>query len=94
MLHHVKTLLFMKKQYFFIALMILVFILLNTMDIAAQCPMCKISAESNLRDGGSAGRGLNAGILYMFALPYLLVGTLGFIWYKNRKNYDQESDLE
>jgi hypothetical protein len=54
--------------------------------------MCKISAESNMRDGGTAGRGLNSGILYMFALPYLLIGTLGYLWYKNRKNYDQEPE--
>lgn len=52
---------------------------------SAQCPMCKIGAESNLRNGGTAANGLNAGILYMLAMPYLLVGTLGFLWYKNRK---------
>ena len=51
----------------------------------AQCPMCKIGAESNLKNGGSAGSGLNAGILYMLAMPYLLVGTIGLVWYKNRK---------
>ncbi|MCF8244116.1 MAG: hypothetical protein K9J37_02655 [Saprospiraceae bacterium] len=56
----------------------------------AQCPMCKIGAESNLKNGGTAGSGLNTGILYMLAMPYLLVSTLGFIWYKNRK---KESEL-
>ena len=55
----------------------------------AQCPMCKIGVESNLRNGGSAGNGLNMGILYMLVMPYLLVGSLGFIWYKNRKNEDE-----
>jgi hypothetical protein len=70
-------------------LIILVFFLLPE-DAYSQCPMCKLSAESNLRDGGSQGKGLNAGILYMFALPYLLVGTLGFLWYRNRKNYDSK----
>jgi hypothetical protein len=53
--------------------------------ILAQCPMCKIGAESNLKNGGTAGNGLNEGILYMLAMPYLLVGTIGFVWYKNRK---------
>ena len=53
--------------------------------LPAQCPMCKIGAESNLKDGGSAGKGLNTGILYMLALPYLLVGTIGYLWWKNRK---------
>lgn len=70
----------------------IVFILVLTLlpEVSAQCPMCKLSAESNLRDGGSAGKGLNTGILYMLALPYLLVGSLAILWYKNRKNYDKE----
>jgi hypothetical protein len=55
------------------------------MDVIAQCPMCKIAAESNLENGGTAGQGLNKGILYMLLMPYLLIGVLGFIWYKNRK---------
>ena len=53
--------------------------------LPAQCPMCKIGAESNLKNGGSAGKGLNTGILYMLALPYVLVGTIGYIWWRNRK---------
>ena len=56
---------------------------------SAQCPMCKMSAEQNLKDGGTAGKGLNKGILYMFAAPYLLVGTLGFIWWYNRRKEDE-----
>ncbi len=63
-------------------------------EVQAQCPMCKMSAESNLRDGGSQGKGLNTGILYMFALPYLLVGTLGFLWYKNRKGHELNDNAE
>ena len=31
--------------------------------VQAQCPMCKMTAESNLKGGGSAGKGLNSGIL-------------------------------
>jgi hypothetical protein len=57
-----------------------------------QCPMCKIGVESNLRNGGSAGNGLNVGILYILAMPYLLVGTLGLIWYKNRKDENEIPD--
>jgi hypothetical protein len=80
----------MKRQIVLIFIISLVLLVVATPELAAQCPMCKLSAESNLRDGGTAGKGLNAGILYMFAMPYLLVGTLGFLWYRNRKNYDQE----
>ena len=54
-------------------------------NLQAQCPMCKMSAESNLKAGGSAGKGLNKGILYMLCMPYIMVGTLGYIWYRNRR---------
>ena len=62
-------------------------------EAVAQCPMCKISAESNLKNGGTAGKGLNAGIFYMLALPYTLVGTIGFIWWRNNRR-KQEDEVE
>ena len=57
--------------------------------VEAQCPMCRMSAESNLKNGGTAGKGLNKGILYMLVTPYLIVGTLGFIWWRNRRREDE-----
>ena len=56
----------------------------------AQCPMCRMSAESNLKNGGSEGKGLNNGILYLLATPYLAVGLIGFIWWKNRRKEEDE----
>jgi len=52
--------------------------------------MCRMSAESNLDNGGTEAKGLNNGILYMLSLPYLLVASLGFLWYKNRRKYTSE----
>jgi len=52
--------------------------------------MCKMSAEQNLKDGGTAGKGLNKGILYILSLPYLLVGTLGFVWWRNKRTLQDE----
>ena len=59
-------------------------------DANAQCPMCKMSAESNLKSGGTAGKGLNTGILYLFAAPYLMIGGLAFMYFRNRKNDEIE----
>ena len=87
----IKTLLLMKKVFSVVLLVLFILVFIDS-DLVAQCPMCKLSAESNLRDGGTQGKGLNTGILYMFAMPYLIVGTLGYLWYKNRKNYDREVD--
>ena len=80
--------LLMKRITVFLIVFILTLVILP--ELSAQCPMCKLSAESNLRDGGTAGKGLNVGILYMLVMPYILVGTLGYLWYKNRKNPDRE----
>lgn len=58
---------------------------------AAQCAMCKASAEANLKTGGGDPRGLNAGILYMFMLPYLIVMGIGIWWWRNRKSEHREA---
>jgi hypothetical protein len=52
-----------------------------------------MTVESNLKAGGTAGKGLNRGILYMFAMPYLLVGTMGYLWWLNRKP-EEEIEFE
>ncbi|MBK7787799.1 MAG: hypothetical protein IPP37_03840 [Saprospiraceae bacterium] len=71
--------------------LLLILMVLVLPDLGAQCPMCKMSAESNLKNGGTEGRSLNAGILYMLALPYLLVGFLGYVWWKKRKKDEAAS---
>lgn len=65
--------------------LLLVMVALVILDANAQCPMCRLSAESNLANGGTEGQGLNAGILYMLAAPYLLVGTVAFLWWRHRR---------
>jgi len=44
-----------------------------------------MAAESNLEHGGTEGKGLNKGILYMLSMPYLLVGFFTYLWWKNKK---------
>lgn len=67
---------------------ILLLLLTIPNDLVAQCPMCRMSAESNLKNGGTDGQGLNAGILYMLAMPYTLVAIIGFWWWRNRKQVE------
>ena len=53
----------------------------------AQCAMCRQSAESSLKEGKSnRGAGLNKGILYLMAVPYMMGAIgLGVYFYQNRK---------
>ena len=83
----------MKRTFFLLALIILFISIITIPEISAQCPMCRMSAESNLENGGSMGKGLNKGILYILSLPYLLVATLGIIWYRNKKSIKEEETL-
>jgi len=50
----------------------------------AQCVMCKAVAEDSAADGG-LGAGLNKGILYLMAVPYILLSALFFVIYRKWK---------
>lgn len=72
------------KTYLPLLLSIVLIMIFSQTDLSAQCSMCRMAAESNLEHGGSSGRGLNVGILYMLIIPYLSVGVIGYILYKRR----------
>jgi len=76
----------MCKKYIFTILLIAGFLFIAQDNSYAQCPMCKISTESNLSSGGTAGRGMNQGIFYLLLVPYGLVGGLAYLWWRNKKN--------
>ncbi|MCS6927946.1 MAG: hypothetical protein NZM43_00465 [Saprospiraceae bacterium] len=75
-----------------VAILSSIFIMLFVSDMVGQCPMCRMSVESNLQNGGTAGRGLNAGILYMLAMPYLIVAIIGYWWWRNRRKTHVEAE--
>lgn len=54
----------------------------------AQCAQCSAVVESNSASGDNKTGGLNNGILYLLATPYIAVAIVGFVWYKKyrRKN--------
>ena len=52
--------------------------------------MCRATAESNLANGGTEGQGLNNGILYMLGMPYVLIGTIAYLWWRNRRTQEDE----
>src|SRR5687768_7846093 len=46
-------------------------------DLAAQgCSQCRMVPASDLENGGSIGKGINTGILYMLAIPYIILALI------------------
>lgn len=64
---------------------IILLILLATVDVSAQCAMCKAVVETNLEAGGTKGAGLNDGILYLMSIPYIAVLVFGVLFYLQNK---------
>jgi hypothetical protein len=63
----------LNKKYLLIVFLSVFFICLQT-DLNAQCAMCKQAAESSLKaNPNSMARSLNSGILYLMAVPYLMI---------------------
>ena len=50
----------------------------------AQCAMCKTSVESDLNNGGSIGKELNTGILYLMTLPYIILMLGAYFFFKKQ----------
>ncbi len=73
-----------KKISIFISILIITAV--NSRLALAQCAMCRATVENNVSNGevGIASN-LNTGILYLFFAPYLVIGVVGYFWYKSSK---------
>lgn len=54
----------------------------------AQCAMCTANAEQGARNGNTQTKGINSGVLYLLAIPFLLAGGVGVLWYTNFRKKD------
>ena len=79
----------MKRQLKKTLLVLMPFLFLLIETAGAQCAMCRATLESNVSDGTFliTSDNLNAGIIYLFTSPYMLIIAVALIWYYNaRKN--------
>jgi len=61
-----------------------IFLLFVSSITSAQCAMCKAIVENGDAD---VAEGINNGITYLMAFPYILIGLLFFALYKHRKKH-------
>lgn len=66
----------LKLSFFFIFLFSFFF----SLSTQAQCAMCRAALESE--EGGVQAEAVNDGIVYLMAIPYVLVGVLGYAIYR------------
>ena len=69
----------MKKLFFFALMLVL------QLASFAQCSMCTKTAQQL---GEKPAEGLNSGILYLMFAPFVIVGFVGFRWWKGQKAED------
>ncbi|MFC0603838.1 hypothetical protein [Winogradskyella pulchriflava] len=74
----------MKKKITF-----LLFTFYFTLSTNAQCAMCRAVLESG--EDQSAAEGINDGIMFLMAIPYILVAAIGYFIYRK---YNKPQNLE
>ena len=74
------------------ALLVVLVLSVLPLPVAAQCTMCKTQVESasNEKDGYDT-TGLNKGIVYLMTIPYVLIGTVGFFWYRHTQQQKKKT---
>ena len=76
----------MYKKIFLLAAILV----LTQIDAVAQWAMCRTTVESTISNGRSnIATGLNTGILYLLAAPYLIVAAIAFLWFRQSKQEQQ-----
>ncbi|MDA0936096.1 MAG: hypothetical protein O2878_03105 [Bacteroidetes bacterium] len=58
----------------------LLLIFLATIEVSAQCSMCRAVLESGQAE--ETAKGINNGIIYLMAIPYVLVAIVGYQVYR------------
>lgn len=71
----------MKKVW--LVLVFCVSLIFLSQESQSQCSICTKTAQQL---GEKTGRGLNAGILYLAAAPMLIVGFIGYRWWKSNRD--------
>jgi hypothetical protein len=63
----------------------LLLVVAANLNAAAQCAMCKATAESATENVDKGiGQGLNSGIVYLMVMPYILLATVAIVFFRKK----------
>ena len=74
------------KQLGFFFIVLFVF---SLTDVQAQCAMCRAALESE--ESGVQAEAVNDGIVYLMAIPYILLATIGYAVYRLKYGKKKEA---
>jgi hypothetical protein len=74
------------QKFFLLFFVFGVLLILTSIDSQAQCSICTRTAQQL---GEKPAKGLNAGILYLAFTPLLLIGFIGYKFYRK---YNSKED--
>ena len=67
---------------FLVLILLFVLIFMLPADLLAQCSICTRTAEQL---GEKPAKALNAGIIYLGLTPLLIMGYIGYRWWRNNQ---------
>ena len=68
-------------------LLIIFFIAFYSPASLAQCSVCTKTVQQM---GEKPAKALNTGIIYLMMTPFLIVGVIGYRWWKTNKRFEEE----
>lgn len=72
----------MSKRVFIVVAIVLILIIALPLESMAQCAMCNETARTSTEGKNENALALNNGILYLMIIPYIMLVTIGFLWWK------------
>jgi len=73
------------KKLLIIVLLLVCFGFLYSIPANAQCSICTRTAQQL---GEKSAKGLNAGIMYLAFTPLVMVGIIGYRWWRKNKSFN------
>jgi hypothetical protein len=70
------------KKWLPVFFLTILFFFLFSDSSTAQCSICTRTAQQM---GEKPAAGLNGGILYLAGIPFVIMGFIGYKWWKNNK---------
>ena len=70
-------------KWLMIVAILICFLLITGEPVTAQCSICTKTAQQL---GEGPAKGMNSAILYLAFFPLLLIGFIGYRWWRTNKN--------